>query len=340
MTHKKDRVAGCLLGGAVGDALGAPVEFMAYEAILRYLGPAGLRYTEFGSNKGHITDDTQMTLFAAEGMLAYKAMLRQGREAEFDATVYEAFQSWLNTQIYLTAEKREAAEKKGGLWLHSELRKRRAPGMTCLDALGAGRPGSRTLKINDSKGCGGVMRAAPAGLLATSAEEAYRWGCRQAALTHTHPSGYISAGALARLVYHLCEGEDIRDALADVLSSVAEEAQGAETIQALSGAMELAGHELAPQKAYRILGEGWVAEEALAIGVYAALKAQGSFMKGMEVAVIHNGDSDSTGSIAGNILGAQLGVSSIPGVLLEDLQERAIIEKVASALVDDMAARL
>lgn len=60
------------------------------------------------------------------------------------------------------------------------------------------------------------------------------------------------------------------------------------------------------------LGVGWVGEEALAISVYCALKYQDDFKEAVIAAVNRNGDSDSTGAITGNILGAYLGLSRIP----------------------------
>jgi ADP-ribosylglycohydrolase len=80
------------------------------------------------------------------------------------------------------------------------------------------------------------------------------------------------------------------------------------------------------------LGEGWVAEEALAIGVYCALAAGEDFAAGVRLAVNHGGDSDSTGAIAGNLLGTALGVSAIPQRWLDKLELRTEIETIA----DDM----
>ena len=63
-----DRIRGALLAGAVGDALGAPVEFMSLTEILRQFGPDGIGdYVPYAGRPGAITDDTQMTLFTAEG---------------------------------------------------------------------------------------------------------------------------------------------------------------------------------------------------------------------------------------------------------------------------------
>src|SRR5690606_6418819 len=66
----RGRFLGCLLGGAVGDALGAPVEFMKRAEILRRFGPKGItQYAPAYGGLGRITDDTQMTLFTAEGLI-------------------------------------------------------------------------------------------------------------------------------------------------------------------------------------------------------------------------------------------------------------------------------
>src|SRR5260370_16834222 len=62
---------GCLLGGAVGDALGGPVEFLDLEEIVKVYGEQGIRdYAPAYGKLGAITDDTQMTLFTAEAVLS------------------------------------------------------------------------------------------------------------------------------------------------------------------------------------------------------------------------------------------------------------------------------
>jgi ADP-ribosylglycohydrolase len=79
------------------------------------------------------------------------------------------------------------------------------------------------------------------------------------------------------------------------------------------------------------LGEGWVAEEALAISVYCALVAR-DFEEGVTLAVNHSGDSDSTGAITGNLLGASLGVDAIPGRWKKPLE----LKRVINSLADDL----
>ena len=84
------------------------------------------------------------------------------------------------------------------------------------------------------------------------------------------------------------------------------------------------------------LGQGWVAEEALAIGVYCALKHTWEFEAGVLEAVNITGDSDSTGAIAGNILGTINGEAAIPEAWRKNLREYDIVSQVA----DDLAARI
>src|SRR5690606_7439627 len=118
------------------------------------------------------------------------------------SVVHHAYLRWLHTQG-LTSEHTmfgHAMEELDG-WLIREERlyEQRAPGRTCVGALTDARVGTTEAVLNDSKGCGGVMRAAPVGLLAAP-DRAYALGCDVAAITHSHPSGYHTAGALAVMV--------------------------------------------------------------------------------------------------------------------------------------------
>ncbi len=88
-----------------------------------------------------------------------------------------------------------------------------------------------------------------------------------------------------------------------------------------------------PVEAIGRIGGGWIAEEALGIAVYCALTAR-DFADGVIRAVNHGGDSDSTGSITGNILGALWGAEAIPSSFLEPLELRGVITELA----EDLAA--
>lgn len=88
--------------------------------------------------------------------------------------------------------------------------------------------------------------------------------------------------------------------------------------------------------AVRELGQGWVAEETLAIAIYCSMKYSEDFDKARIASVNHSGDSDSTGAVTGNIVGAYLGLKGIPKKYLDNLELREVICKVADDLYDDL----
>jgi ADP-ribosylglycohydrolase len=217
----------------------------------------------------------------------------------------------------------------GVLTGYKEMFSRRAPGSACLSALKSGKMGTMDQPINDSKGCGGVMRVAPIGLACSDAEKAFRMGCESAAITHGHPTGYLSAGFLAALISRLVAGDPLEAALCEASRILETRENHDECRKAVAGAVALYRHREPSPEALETLGAGWVAEEALAIGLYAALAAGDDFRQGALLAVNHSGDSDSTGSVAGAIMGARYGASGIPGEWLDALEMKDVIEETA-----------
>lgn len=327
---------GCLLAGAVGDALGAAVEFDSLERIRERFGKMGLTdYAIAYGRLGAITDDTQMTLFTAEGLI--RAHIRSADKGIRNppAIVHKAYLRWLHTQrIHIPNDARELPDYLRGSWLLDlpDLNIRRAPGNTCLAALRSGLMGTVDEPINNSKGCGGVMRAAPAGLLTN---QPFRSGVEAAAITHGHPAGYLSAGVLAVIVSKIIEGASLFDAVNHaVYKALPEMKNHKETFDALDEAIRLAEDRTkAPSpELIETLGGGWVGEEALAISIYCSLVHENDLSEALLLAVNHSGDSDSTGAITGNILGALHGIDAIPPHWLEHLELRAEIEQVAEDL--------
>lgn len=325
------RIRGCLLGGAVGDALGAPVEFMSRAEIAAAYGAEGI--TTLGEAYGvvgAITDDTQMTLFTAEGLMRAQNRVIAKGIVNVPGIVWRAYLRWLATQE--PGMGLESAGHDGWLFRIDGLHVRRAPGATCLSALIAGEPGSTERPLNDSKGCGGVMRVAPVGLF--PAVDAFTAGCDVAALTHGHPSGYLAAGYLARLIQKVCAGDPVWLAAVTTRDAIPRGAASQELRGAIDHALTLAARTAVPtDEDVESLGEGWVAEEAVAISLYCALTAR-SFAEGVRLAVNHDGDSDSTGAITGNILGALWGEQAIPPDWLGNLELRDVVATIA----DDLAA--
>lgn len=335
---EKNRFLGCLLGGAVGDSMGAPVEFLSRSEILRQFGTNGVTgYSEAYGGIGKITDDTQMTLFTAEGLLRAWVRGRERGISNFAGVTAHAYLRWLLTQgIQPTCHVDMGDDSCGWLFRHRELHSQREPGNTCISALrdmkSFGEPAT-----NNSKGCGGVMRVAPVGLFAWSMgwhncpQRTFKLAAELAALTHAHPTGYLTAGVLAVIVQALIDGVSLPDGLASAKAILKSEPDHKETLQAIELAEELATTSVPNHEAIRQIGRGWIAEEALAISVYCSLVAK-TFRQGVLMAVNHDGDSDSTGAITGNLLGALLGVKAIPEKWLEPLELRDTISEIAKDL--------
>jgi len=340
----RGRFHGCLLGGAVGDALGAPVEFLDLDEIVKVYGESGIRdYAPAYGKLGSITDDTQMTLFTAEGMLsAQLASALHGLPPDFFRAATASYGRWLITQENSRLTSSSSA-KVSWLLQQKRLFSRRAPGTTCLSSLHASR-GKVARAANDSKGCGGVMRIAPVGMYFAHAlgrehehdqviPSIFATGSDLAAITHGHPSGWLSAGVLAVIVGLVLAGSPLKEAITAAKDELRKQKSHKETLAAIERAEALAQGRPRERAALRLMGKGFVAEEALAMGLYCALCAQ-DFEDGIILAVNHSGDSDSTGAITGNLLGAAAGVKAIPDRWLAVLELRSTIE----ALADDLAA--
>lgn len=332
----REHFRGCLLGGAVGDALGAPVEFLSLTEIRARFGAEGIRdYVAAYGRVGAVTDDTQMTLFTGEGLLRAAVRGNERGICHPPSIVHHAYVRWLYTQGETTRSDRprlwEDSRPDGWLVTLPELHARRAPGNTCLSALHEEDFGTPDRPINDSKGCGGVMRVAPVGLMLSV--DAFGLGCETGAITHGHPSGFLSAGFLAETIRGIIDGAGLPESIARALHTLEKQPRHEETSSAVRRALELAQSRPATAETVESLGGGWVGEEALAISLYCALAAGGDFEAGIRLAVNHGGDSDSTGAITGNILGALLGEGAIPQRWLGKLELRREIECMADDLL-------
>lgn len=342
----RDRIRGSLIGGAIGDALGYPIEFLTYREITEKYSKDGLQsyVLETQSGKAVISDDTQMTMFTACGILAGD---REGDKGGLRETpsyyVGKAYEDWFITQM---GRKKQYKDRSRLLQI-SELWKRRAPGNTCLQAIASGRKGNISEPINNSKGCGGVMRVAPLGLhYGPVQDEAQRRaldreGAELSALTHGHPLGYIPAAILTHIVhlgvYGGCKrGKTLLDGVWDAVDAAKEIFDTGKDMEIqerlIVRAAELAGNKKPDIENIPLLGGGWVAEETLAIAVYCSLRYHDDFTRALIASVNHSGDSDSTGAVTGNILGAWLGYGAIDEMWKKDLELRDVILKIADAL--------
>ena len=349
-----DKIRGCIFGGAVGDALGYPVEFFSEREIFGTYGKQGITSYEPDKKTGKalISDDTQMTLFTADGLLVGDTRgCMRGIRGWPRHYVDRAYRDWLLTQDSSFAEvnRHERFTAEGGCsWLLDvpELYARRAPGNTCLSALreGIGMDDYVEAARNTSKGCGGIMRVAPIAMNYPGMDinKLDMEGAQLAAITHGHSLGYMPAAVLVHILHGIVfppEGEAIplkelilhaRDKAEEIFAG---DKHLPELTDIINRAVDLAEHGSADDlENIHQLGEGWVAEETLGIALYCALRHQDDFSAGVIAAVNHKGDSDSTGAVTGNILGALLGYDAIEDKWKENLELSDVILEIADDL--------
>lgn len=338
----QNKIRGCLLGGAIGDAFGYPVEFLTYEQIQKKYGQNGILGYDLTNGYAEISDDTQMSLFTANGLLLGKTRgCMRGVMGPYAGYLAIAYLDWVKTQRLM----RPDAEHKAYCWLYQvpELHHRRAPGATCIQVLTERKIGTIEQPCNNSKGCGGVMRVAPIGAFFDPRKmpqtEIDRLGAEAAAITHGHPMGWMPASALVHMinciVYCGARHSDWRDLMDDTVNAIIQGFSSYDTeslIAILKKAMQLASSKYSDREALETLGGGWTGEEALAMAVFCAVRYGKDFEGSMIAAVNHSGDSDSVASICGNLQGAMLGLSELPEYDLEPLELREVIDEIATDL--------
>lgn len=301
-----------------------------------------------------------MTLFTATGMLVGETRgAMRGIASSPESYAFYAYRDWYICQCGARALKEgetliDYARTRRTSWLFDlpEMHERRAPGNTCLQALGTMDYGTMGSPINHSKGCGGIMRIAPVALYYKG--EQSHWQMKNlcliaagtAALTHGHPLGYMPAAALAHIISRAAFGgcpyegglygilKECREMMKELFSEKSQSDWLPDMLNLMELAEALSTNDKPDEENIKSLGGGWVAEETLAIAIYCCLRYPDNFSKAVIAAVNHSGDSDSTGAVTGNIMGALLGYEKIDPAWLKDLEFRNVIEEVAADLCD------
>lgn len=299
-----------LVAGCYGDALGYSVEFHSWNDIRRDHGILGIQrlQLEQKSGKAAASDDTQMTLFACQ---AINFALRD-KNLSFENIkqhTRHSFLQWYETQI---ARKGEVSIKNSMFEKEHIMFKRQAPGNTCLSSLYEGANGTVDNPINSSKGCGAVMRAAPYSFLFEhlTVEEIWSIAAAQGALTHGHIEGWASAAALAYIMALMFKGHPLEMAIIKAQKMLKlNKAFNTDLLLTIASKMSLSPELLSPEELNELLGEGWTGDEALGIAIYSALTAK-SVNEAVWIAANHDGDSDSTASIAGQLAALRFGLTN------------------------------
>ncbi len=304
----KDRYEGCMLGLAIGDAVGAATEFLTFEEIRNRWPPNGVEsYHPFrGLRPGSYTDDTEMSIAVAQGLLNAKD---HGTNSIMESMT-QSFIEWM-----------------------SNTNSSRSPGSTCMLGVQHLRSGIHWSEsgMNDSKGCGTAMRSAPIGLAYPHALDALtNISSRISKMTHGHACATAGSFATAFLVARSLDGTKTENLLDDLIKhSFRISEEFAEHMRRIPEALDMEE----PQEAHSHLGKGWVAEEAVAGAIYANIKHPDSFRACILEAANSGGDTDSKACIAGAIAGARLGKDAIPSGWIEAIENRDLLLRLASQLM-------
>lgn len=270
-------IRNALFGMAIADATGAPFEF-------DFL-PTDQEVLEYSRNPNkNITDDTQMTLFGFQAV----AKILSGSSADPYSTFVEEYLNWYDTQVSVIPN--------GASWLNTKelMYNRRWPGGTCLSALKAHSGGK--FPVNDSLGCGAVMRLLPIVQLfdTLSYERVLRIAEDSALTTHCHPDIIHPVRRLMGAYYDVLVGEDLKCMSAQDISD---------------------------------LGGGWVSDECVEMAIWAYCNSS-SFDELLVKSICHNGDSDSVAAVAGSLWG--LSGKEVPEL---EFKERKLLEEFSTHLL-------
>ncbi|WP_299537853.1 ADP-ribosylglycohydrolase family protein [uncultured Streptomyces sp.] len=331
----RSRVRGALLGGAMGDALGAAVTPLGLEEIRAAHGVDGV--TDFlpaYGRRGAVTAITQLTLFTVDGLI--RAQVRRDTGAWHPPTdVHRAHLRWAATQHDWGPDER----REGDGWLAREewLYARRAPARECLGGLGDTVMGTLDRPKNPAaRDSAALTRSAPFGLLVGwEPELVLQLAVECAAQTHGHASAQLAAGAFAVVVHGLARRETLDGAVQRALGLLDGRPGHEPVSEAMRQALGSVRQGIPGPALIEALGTSDRAEEVLAVGLYCALVGE-DVRHGLRLAVNHGGPSSPAAALCGALLGALHGETALPPAWLAELEGRATLLELA----DDFAMEM
>lgn len=289
-----------LVAQALADAYGYVVEFMDIGSIKSYYGD-DFKFFDYAKSRDSylVSDDTQMTLFTLEGLIELEEMKNNNLNIDEDSLnkrVYASYKRWYATQ-------NSFKEQTEGIWQFKPLWESRAPGITCLGALSGSTRGTIHNELNNSKGCGGIMRVLPNIFFVESMEEAFKNSIDQAAMTHGHVSGFLSAGFYSALGYGLLNDMPVDEVMKKAKIILRSYNGHEEVLSYVKKAEELLKNNINLKNDEMIeeLGGGWTGETAMAIAIYVGLQEDKTYENILEWSANHSGDSDSTAMLAAGL---------------------------------------
>lgn len=337
---RRDRTRGAMIGCAAGDALGYPVEVLSEATIIERYGLRGITDYDLDENgTARITADTQLMLLSANGILFAHT---RGALRGIMAPVYHYFDAFYLDWYRLQTTERASRSRVGWISAYPALSAQRALSPTVMEVAATKKFGSMEEPVNDSKGSACLLRAVPIGLsYFRDPKRIVELGANTAALTHGNEVAWMSSGALALIVSLIIHQElSITEAVNKTLKTLDESFPDSRTVvyelsRTIRSAVSLASSASSDLDAIHALGKGWVADEALAIGLLCALRHENDIAGAMTFAANHGGDSNNTAAIAGTLVGARIGFNAIPDRFVDRLELVDVILELADDVTTD-----
>ncbi len=339
MAGKQDIFRGCLLGLAVGDAMGYTVDSKTLGEIRADYGPNGLLGYDLVNGYADVTSYTQIAAFTANGMLLGLTRGRmQGKMAPLVRYIGLAVREWSRSQRYCQPERNYC-------WLSGvpELKRRCCMDIRMLDVLAKDALGSMEEPALRSNYPGALTEAVPIALLSgelkMEQQELNHLGAEAVALTHGHPEAFLSGAVLTHALCALLRDpwQETLPLVRDTVDAIQmqfgrEYPQTTHIWELLQMALTLAASDsVTPCEAMERLGCR-TAAEVLAGALYACVTCGGDFDTAMITAVTHSGRSTAVGAVTGAVMGASLGASALPDFYLESLEPTAVLTELADDL--------
>lgn len=334
MPQRELACQGCLLGLAVGDAMGYAVDPKSWQEICEDYGPNGLLGYDLANGCAEITSYTQLAAFAANGLLLG---VSRGNPERYSRYIAMSLKEWLKSQQF------RFETEKTHCWVAQvpELRRRHCMDTRMLDALGRDPLGTPEKPAFFSSNPGAITAAVAAGLLYgpdwMSQSLVGRLGAEAVAFASGDPETFLSGAVLAYSIAGVLLDPDkpldlrFLQAAKGVVSQFGENFPQAQSVyDKIQRAITLAKDpELSPLAAISMLG-CTTAAECLSGAVYACVIHPENFDEAVIVAVNHSGRSAAVGAITGAILGAKLGKEALPEFYLDCLEAAPTLEELAT----------
>ena len=337
MVGKLDSYLGCLLGLAVGDAMGYTVDGQSWQEIVTNYGPNGLLGYDLVNGYADVTSYTQLAAFTCNGLLI--ALTR----GQMTGKMLPLFR-----YVGLSSREWAASQRPWGrpgttfCWLlqQPEMCRRRCMDTRMLDALSRDTLGTMEDRLNSSVTPGSLTSAASAGLFGGMAgmpqQEIDLLGAEVVALSHGSPLAFLSGAALAHIISRSLTAPELplKKLVLETAQTVKTQfghqySQSFELSNLLNMAVALADNpRQSPVEAMEQLRCGNAAQ-VLAGAVFACLAIDSSFDAAMIAAVNHSGRSAATGAVAGAILGLRLGRRALPDFYIECLEPGETLAELA-----------